>query len=349
MRTSFRGWAALDIDAESAILSASNREEGDIDEESIIHCACVSMLLAVPARATDLTDAVDAYNTAAAGLEDLYDDFIADQNAAYATFQDMFDALGLYIASDDLEEAEDYWDDHIAAKAQLELNCVMLQDSFFGCFVPAATEAAEMLLDIIDLDEHSSSEVAYVSGSPHFSLPATPFLFWKDEGEPPFDEFLEFDFPLLSVGDPAYHTSYDDEVLEAELGFWLSILEYIHSMPWFWKHKDTGQNLNDARSDEWDMLCYWCLCILELEPPPLPDGVTEEMAYEFCETYGDPDVWGSASLGYCVDNMTTNQKATEVRTHFGEKKQEDIDNGPAQAIEDYVQIAWYWDFAWEDE
>jgi len=347
VRTSFRGWAALDIDAESAILSASNKQEGDIDEESIIHCACVSMLLAVPARATDLTDAVDAYNTAAAGLEDLYDDFIADQNAAYATFKDMFDALGLYIASDDLEEAEDYWDDHIAAKAQLELNCVMLQDSFFGCFVPAATEAAEMLQDIIDLDEHSSGEVAYVSGSPHFSLAATPFLFWKDEGEPPMDEFLEFDFPQLAVGDPAYYTSYEDETLGDELSSLLDAADWIDLGVWFNKHKDAGKNMNAQLANDYNLLCAYCLCELEIEAEMYLElleerGYSEGMVDNFCLAFKDQ----------CPDSATAGQKAWAVRQGCMQEGQrpklvEDLDE-LKEIIEDYLMIAWYWDYAWED-
>jgi len=301
------------------------------------------MLLAVPARATDLTDAVDAYNTAAAGLQDLYDDFIADQNAAYATFQEMYDALGLHILADDLEEAEDYWDDHVAAKQQLQLDCAALDHSFFIRLVPAASEAAQMLQGIVALDAHSPNEVAYVSGSPHFSLPATPFLFWKDEGEPPMDEFVEFDFPTLAVGDPAYHSSYDDEMLGDELSSLSDAADWIDLVVWFNKHKDAGKNMDAVLANDYDLLCAYCLCMLEIYLELLEErGYTEEMVDNFCFLFAD----------VCPDSFTDGQKAWMVRDGCMQegqrpKLQGDLDE-LEEIIEDYLMIAWYWSFAWED-
>ncbi|HHR84823.1 MAG TPA: hypothetical protein ENL23_00575 [Candidatus Acetothermia bacterium] len=303
------------------------------------------MLLAVPASASDLTDAVDAYNTAAAGLQDLYDDFIADQNAAYATFQDMYDALGLHILADDLEEAGDYWDDHVAARTQLAMDAAVLDDSFFGDFLPALNQAVQMLQGIIDLDAQSPNEVAYVSDSPHFSLPATPFLFWKDEGEPSFEEFMEFEFPQLAVGDVS-HTSYSSGTLTNFGAFVLQVYELIRAAIVVIKHRDTGQNLNDDRADDWDALCNWCLCILDPEPPPLPDGWTKSEAEDFCKEYSYG--WG-AEFGYCEEGVDDGDKPGLIRTLFRSKQWEDIEEGPVQAIEDYLMIAWYWDFPWEVE
>ena len=305
-------------------------------------CSLVFALgIAFTANATPLTDAVDEYNVVASRLPSYWNTYQDDQDAAFDDFQLMIDSLAYYIMEDDIDDALAYWDDYVDARDDLETSSATLDNSFFTVFVTTLEDAAEKLQDVVDLDELSETEVAYVDGSPHFSLPATPFVFWKDEGEPPFDEFMEFEFPHLSVGDPASYSSYESETLGGFIGSISEIWDLIKLLPWFNKHKDTGSNINSSRADDWDALCEWCLCVLVIEETPPPEGYTREEAIAFCDEYS----YSHGGNGWCEDeNLSDREKGFWIRKVLPAKQQEDIDRGPVKAIEDYLMIAWYWEF-----
>jgi hypothetical protein len=55
------------------------------------------VLLAATAYATDLEDSVSAYNTAAAGLQSLWDTYEDDHDDAFADYQSMMDNFYYYL------------------------------------------------------------------------------------------------------------------------------------------------------------------------------------------------------------------------------------------------------------
>mgnify|MGYP000498165152 CR=1 FL=1 len=258
----------------------------------------------------------------------------------------MIDSLAYYIMEDDIDDALAYWDDYVDARDDLETSSATLDNSFFTVFVTALEGAAEKLQDVIDLDEQSETEVAYVDGNPHFSLPATPCVFWKDEGEPPFDEFMEFEFPNLSVGDPASYSSYESETLSDFIEFTSGIEDWLDLGEWYNRHKDAGTNMNAQLANDWDLLCAWCICELEIYLDVLlARGYTEEMVENFCLVHGP------AGLNSCVDDQdaTDAKKAGQVRQSaidkdgYRPKLEEDLDK-IKEIIEDYLMVAWYWEF-----
>jgi len=265
--------------------------------------------IAYSANATPLTDAVDAYNVVASRLPSYWSTYQDDQDAAFDDFQLMIDSLAYYVMEDDIDGALAYWDAHIAARDDLALSSATLNESFFTDFLAALEDAAEKLNFVIALDELSETEVAYVDGSPHFSLPATPCVFWKDEGEPPFDEFMEFEFPHLSVGDPASYSSYVSESLEDFIVFTSDIKDWIDLGEWYDKHKDAGTDMNASLAGDYDLLCLYCETRVQMYADLLHElDYTEDMIENFCTWYG-PN-----GANWCGEsNMSDQKKAFAVR------------------------------------
>ncbi len=275
----------------------------------LLYSLAFSLGIAFSASATPLTDAVDAYNTTVSGLPSLWNSFQDDQNVAYDDFKSMIDSLAYYVIEDDIDDALAYWDDYVVARDDLALSSVMLDYSFFTVFVTTLEDAAEKLNFVIVLDELSETEVAYVDGNPHFSLPATPFVFWKDKGERPFDEFMEFEFPHLSVGDPASYSSYESESLEDFIVFTGDIKDWIDLGEWYNKHKDAGTDMNASLAGDYDLLCLYCETRVQMYADLLHElDYTEDMIENFCTWYG-PN-----GANWCGEsNMSDQKKAFAMR------------------------------------
>lgn len=309
-------------------------------------CVCVCVLtlisLAGVANATPLTNAVASYNASADDLQTGYNNFISAQEAAYEDFQAMCDNLGLYFLAGSGENADDYWDAYLAAEDDLQGSCSALDTAYFNGLLPMLADAANKLQLVINIDASTPNEVAYVSGTAWFDLPSTPFLFWKDEGTPPFTEFVEFEFPQLAVGDPQIYTSYSSAHVWEFIGFIQDLQEWIRLFIWFNNVKDLGTCINTGRASEWDSLCQWCLCYVTL----LPEGWTNEEAEAFC--YEFSSTWSPNNDGLCESgNQSDRQKAQSIRECFRDKIWEDIEDGPIEAIDQYMMATWDWDFAWE--
>lgn len=66
----------------------------------------------------------------------MYDGFLDAQELAYAKFQTMYNNLGYFIMEDNLDGAMLYWDAHETARAELQLSCISLDETFFEGFLP---------------------------------------------------------------------------------------------------------------------------------------------------------------------------------------------------------------------
>jgi len=233
------------------------------------------MLLAIPARATDLTGAVDAYNTAAAGLETKWILYESALNEYFVLYKRKYDYFNLYLqnAGVDQEAADEHFGLYEYWQGQL-VAFFPDMDAVFHEYRNRVEMLLSQLQEIVELDELDEASVAYSCGT-FFVQPAYPPPVWEDP-EYDLEPNPEIAFPQLCVGDNT-HESWDPLA-----SWWETALEWVANLLGFGDAVTiaqagiAAQNVQTLGSDIFESWCSFCLCEISY------DDIPEEWQREEC-------------------------------------------------------------------
>lgn len=235
------------------------------------------------AFAGPLDDGVAAYNSSASSLQGSWDDYQDAQDAAFSDVDDWLTNMYNYVlnSGDDDEAADDYWDAQAAAAGHMLNNAGAPMDAALAALITDIQGAASLLDILIVADAADSSHTVYATGSFHLQIPAGPIAFWKDSTPPSETDWIDFDFPVLAVGDNS-HTSYTTggQTLEALLDDYVEDMEDF--LQWAYEHYQLGDEINQDGSNMLSVICAVCWSQISIALVK-DDCFTEQSILDFCE------------------------------------------------------------------
>ena len=300
----------------------------------------LTLLFVGQAAATDLEDKVAAYNGMATGLQSLWDDFEDDHAAAFADYKAMWDNYYYYMVEEDHQDALAYYDDYETALASLDHTTGPAVGDSYELFAVELMTVVSLLDEVVTEDVGSSSEVAYVSGTAHFSLPSQPFPFWNDPAWDDYNEWIEFEFPKLAVGSPPSYSSWYDEDLASVYQLCQSATDpeaWINFGAWLLEHYADAYEITGLLAGDYDALCKVCTEELAISMQyrdwlKSARGYTDEEIDNFC------DIHGPEGDDLCSDdNLSDRNKARAVVETTPGRLFEVIDN-ILEIIADYLNL-----------
>jgi hypothetical protein len=234
-----------------------------------------------------------------------------EADAAWAAMQDAIDNLE-NVTGPDVDPA-------------LELLLTLLED------------ATTKMQTVITIDGFDTTAKAYATTAFHFQVPAQPYLFWTDTDQSSRDEWMEFDFPVLAVGDNT-RTSY----ASLSSAGWLEVLgeiwDTIDFLDWGGRHFDDGYEMQNDAKDKMDDICAACVPYAPAWPAG-DDCFTPELVEEYCTTEGWADeMCGS---GYSADEANKELSTCWRDCYVPQNLQKCSD-----AAEDYITSSWWSNFPW---
>jgi len=277
--------------------------------------AALILLISGIAHATPLDDAVASYNLQAADLQDSWDEFQLAQDAAFDDVDDMLTGMYYYFSLivDDPQQAETYWQSHLDAIDSLDTQTAAPVDETLEILLDNLDSTAKQLQIVHQLDMADANYLVYDTGTMHFELPLTPFLFWTEPTQDTPLGWMEYDFPVLAVGDPLLHDFYVPLNLGEFLQFLGDLYDWLDFAYWVYKHKDDAHHMNDEGGAIFDALCAYC------GPNNLNFSVdscfTQTKVDSWCTTFGDSSEYSGAN-NYCIDLQYADDKNAEVQRHF---------------------------------
>lgn len=273
---------------------------------------------------------MSAYNSSASGIEALWDDFQDKQSLAFVDVDDWFTSMHYYFyrAGHDNDEADIAWAamedaiEHLEdvtgpdVQPSLELLLTLLDD------------AAAKLETVIAADALDSSAKAYFTSTNHFELPSQPFVFWTDTDQENIVGWVEFDFPVLAVGNNL-QTSYTS----SEIGDFISHIDemwdWIEFGLWLQRHWDDGIEINYDAGQLFDDICSGCPG-LTFAQYIINDCYTQETLEDWCEVHYAEE---------CGAGLTDREKNQALSEHWRCHSAANIER-VKEAVEDYLTSGW---------
>lgn len=263
-----------------------------------------SLSLVGLANATPLEDAVAQYNTSAGQLADLWNDFQDKQSAAFDDAKDYFENMYVYFDNigTDNTTAEAAWDAMEDAMTHLEEVTVDPVDPAFTSLLEALQASAGDLQKVIALDALSSTETAYNTNSDIFQVTEQPFVFWNDPTLEGYDNWFEFTYPGIAVGDNS-HAS----ITSSSVGDWIQWIAgllnpYAGLQVWLIRVHNAAQQIVDPAVSKLQELCDYCIA-----------NTVTSTTFDDCFTQGTVNFWCSELVEDCgeTDPFKANQDLSE--------------------------------------
>lgn len=297
----------------------------------------LSLSLAGVARATALEDAVAAYNSSAAGIETLWDDFQDKQSLAFDDVNGRLSGMHdyFYWSGLDNDAADDAWAAMEAAIEHLQEETGPDVQPSLELLLTLLDDAASKLEAVIAADALDSTAKAYVSGADKFDMPSQPFVFWTDTDQPNVVGWVPFDFPSLAVGNNL-HTSYVSNSIGDFIEFIDTMWDWIEFGLWLQRHYDDAYEMQQDAKDKLDDICGACASFAYAQVAD--DCFTAQSIEEYCTTEGWADeMCGS---GYSADDANK-----ELSTHWPCFRGQNVQRC-ADAAQDYVTSSWQSEIPW---
>ena len=316
---------------------------------AVVVAIMLTMLCCGVAHATDLEDAVLEYNNNAAQLQSLWNTYESDFDDAWDDYELWITNFVNYLEADDLADAEDYWENAETAYANLKNTSGPALEESFVEFTEQLDLVCKLLYDVLDEDENSAYEVAYVSGTANFVLNDQPFPFWTDPAWEPYDEWIEFTFPNLAVDSQLLYTSYTGAGLNDLFVLLQDVLDpvaWAEFLVWVYDQYGAATSMNQVLALDWDLLCDYCAEEDQLARAAKKDflinvrGYTEAELDDYCEWYGGDD-------GLCNSVMDDWEKASELRYRYRRLISGNVD-AIKQRVRDYVVPWWVEWLGWDE-
>jgi hypothetical protein len=242
------------------------------------------------AHATPLENAVAQYNASVSLLPALWSDFQNKQSAAFVDAKGYFDNMNLYfenVGTDDYV-ADAAWSDMEGALVRLETVSINPVDPALYRLLEALRTSANDYQKVKDLDALFVNETAYDTGVVAFQVTKQPFIFWNNPGLEDYDDWFEFSYPGIAVGDNS-HTP----ILCSSIGDWITWIAGLFN-PWagtaFWlpRVRQAPQQIVDPAVSKLQELCDYCQCQL-MTTTTFDDCLTQSTVDFWCGELKDDD------------------------------------------------------------